>query len=86
MLLAENAAGEVLLQRRPPTGIWASLWSLPEAETHEQARVWFSAHLRGDYDRAEALAEIAHTFTHYRLRMHPLRWRAARRARCGARQ
>ena len=48
---------------------------MPEAETHEQARVWFSAHLQGDYDRAEALAEIPHTFTHYRLRMHPLRWR-----------
>lgn len=76
VLLAENAAGEVLLQRRPPTGIWASLWSLPEAESHEQAREWFSTHLRGDYDHAEALAEIPHTFTHYRLRMHPLRWQA----------
>ncbi|MDR6840108.1 A/G-specific adenine glycosylase [Pseudoxanthomonas sacheonensis] len=75
ILLAENPAGEILLQRRPPTGIWASLWSLPEAETHEQARAWFSTHLQGDYDHAEALAEIPHTFTHYRLRMHPLRWR-----------
>ena len=75
VLLAQNASGEILLQRRPPTGIWASLWSLPEAETHEQARVWFSTHLHGDYDHAEALAEIPHTFTHYRLRMHPLLWR-----------
>jgi A/G-specific adenine glycosylase len=32
--------------------------------------------LRGDYDQAEALAEIPHVFSHYRLRMHPLRWRA----------
>jgi A/G-specific adenine glycosylase len=76
MLLAENDAGEILLQRRPPVGIWASLWSLPQADDHEQARQWFAAHLRGDYDQAEAMSEIPHVFSHYRLRMHPLRWRA----------
>ena len=76
MLLLENGNGEILLQRRPPVGIWASLWSLPEAEDHEQARLWFSSHLRGDYDHAEPLAEILHSFSHYRLRMQPLHWRA----------
>ena len=76
MLLLENASGEVLLQRRPPVGIWASLWSLPEADDHEQARQWFSTHLHGDYDRAEPMAEILHSFSHYRLRMQPLFWRA----------
>src|SRR5690606_12654651 len=30
-LLLRDAQGRVLLQRRPPTGIWAALWSLPEA-------------------------------------------------------
>ena len=76
MLLLENASGEVLLQRRPPVGIWASLWSLPEADDHEQARHWFSTHLHGDYDHAEPMAEILHSFSHYRLRMQPLFWRA----------
>lgn len=74
MLLVENEHGEVLLQRRPPTGIWASLWSLPEAANHDQARLWFTAHLHGDYDRAEPLAQILHVFTHYRLHMQPLHW------------
>ncbi len=76
MLLLENGSGEILLQRRPPVGIWASLWSLPEADDHEQARQWFSAHMHGDYDHAEPLAEILHSFSHYRLRMQPLLWRA----------
>lgn len=76
MLLLENGSGEILLQRRPPVGIWASLWSLPEADDHEQARQWFSTHLHGDYDHAEPLAEILHSFSHYRLRMQPLLWRA----------
>lgn len=76
VLLAENAAGEVLLQRRPPAGIWAALWSLPEAADHAAARQWFDTHLQGDYDHGEALAEVPHAFTHYRLRLHPLRWHA----------
>jgi len=75
VLLAENGEGQVLLQRRPPTGIWASLWSLPEAADHDSARAWFLRHLAGDYDQAEALAEVPHVFSHYKLRMHPLRWR-----------
>ena len=76
VLLVRNGAGEVLLQRRPPTGIWASLWSLPEADDHDRAREWFAAQLHGDYDQGEALAEIPHVFTHYKLRMHPLRWQS----------
>jgi A/G-specific adenine glycosylase len=75
MLWAEDRAGNVLLQRRPPTGIWASLWSLPEAVDHENARQWFDTHLAGNYDTASPLAAVAQGFTHYRLRIQPLRWR-----------
>ena len=75
MLWAEDRTGNVLLQRRPPTGIWASLWSLPEAADSESARHWFDGHLAGDYDTASPLAAVAHGFTHYRLQIQPLRWR-----------
>ena len=75
VLLLRDAHGRVLLQRRAPTGVWAALWSLPEADTHENAREWFDAHLDGDYDRGEPLDAIAHGFTHYRLTLLPLRWR-----------
>ena len=34
----------------------------------------FERHLEGDYAAGEALATIAHGFTHYRLQLHPLRW------------
>ena len=75
VLLAYDDAGRVLLERRPPAGIWASLWSLPEAGTGEEARAWFHAHLRGDWDLGEALDPVAHAFTHYRLTLQPMRWR-----------
>ncbi len=74
VLLARDVQGRVLLQRRPPAGIWASLWSLPEAADHTAARVWLKAHCDVDYDQAEPLAAIAHGFTHYRLQLQPLRW------------
>jgi A/G-specific adenine glycosylase len=75
VLLIRDSEGRVLLQRRPPTGIWASLWSLPEASDHSGARAWFEHHVDGDYDNGSALDNIHHGFTHYRLLMHPLAWR-----------
>ncbi|TYT27265.1 A/G-specific adenine glycosylase [Luteimonas viscosa] len=76
-LLLHDAQGRVLLQRRPPTGIWAALWSLPEHTDHDQARAWYSGHIGDGYDSAEALDPIAHGFTHYRLTLQPLEWRGA---------
>lgn len=75
MLWIEDEAGQVLLQKRPPTGIWGSLWSLPEHADHDAARAWFAEHVSADFDAAEPLAPIAHGFTHYRLQIQPLRWR-----------
>lgn len=74
-LVLENARGELLLQRRPPTGIWASLWTLPQADTEAQLREWFADEMHGDYDAAEAMPAIVHAFSHYRLHLQPLRLR-----------
>ncbi len=78
VLWLEDALGRVLLERRPATGVWAALWSLPQADDHAQARAWFEASVGGDvdFDAAEPSLPIAHGFTHYRLQLHPLRWRA----------
>ena len=77
MLWIEDVEGRVLLQRRPATGIWGSLWSFPEHADHDSARAWFAEHIAADYERAETLAPVAHGFTHYRLQIQPLRWRDA---------
>ncbi|PKV11942.1 A/G-specific adenine glycosylase [Xanthomonas prunicola] len=74
-LLLENAQGEILLQRRPPTGIWASLWTLPQADTDSGMRAWFDRSIDGSYERADAMPPIVHTFSHYRLHLQPLRLR-----------
>jgi A/G-specific adenine glycosylase len=83
-LLLENARGELLLQRRPPTGIWASLWTLPQADTDTELRQWFDGQIDGDYDAAEELPLVIHTFSHFRLHLQPRRLRrVAHRPRVG---
>ena len=78
LLWLEDAAGRVLLQRRPATGVWAALWSLPQADDRDEARALFESGLGEgtEFGAAEASPPIAHGFTHFRLQLHPLRWRA----------
>ncbi|HZX76273.1 A/G-specific adenine glycosylase [Lysobacter sp.] len=84
VLWAEDARGRILMQRRPPTGIWASLWTLPQADDSALAREWFERHLSGEYEQAQPLSPIDHAFSHYKLQLQPLRWRGAEsRARIG---
>lgn len=84
VLWAEDEAGRILLQRRPATGIWASLWTLPQVDDEAAVPQWFRQHLRGDYESAQTLPPIAHAFSHYKLQLQPLRWRdTALQARIG---
>jgi A/G-specific adenine glycosylase len=75
VLLLRDGDGRVLMQRRPPNGIWAALWSLPEHAHADAARAWFGRHIAGDFGDGDPLAAIAHGFTHFRLRLQPLAWR-----------
>jgi len=82
VMLLQDREGRVLLQRRPASGVWAALWSLPEAAGPGEARKWFAGHAEASYDDGVALAAIAHGFTHYRLQLQPMHWGAvALRAR-----
>jgi len=72
-LLDRNS--RVLLQRRPPAGIWASLWTLPQSDDEDAAAQWFAAHVNGEFGDGEELAPIAHAFSHYKLELQPRRWR-----------
>lgn len=77
MLVLRDDAGRVLLARRPPTGVWSGLWSLPEADGHDAARAFVATHAPVDFDAAEPLPLIEHVFSHYRLHIEPLLWRSS---------
>ena len=76
VLLLRDPGGRLLLQRRPATGVWASLWSLPQADDVAAARDWFARNVHGEFDAGCPLPAIDHAFTHYRLQLQPLHWDA----------
>ena len=61
----------VLLERRPPAGIWGGLWSLPEVEPAAAQGFVHGLGLRVLASRP--LEPFLHGFTHFRLRARPLR-------------
>jgi A/G-specific adenine glycosylase len=63
---------EILLERRPPTGIWAGLWSLPEVSCGTDVAAYCRARFGADVVSGAALVPIEHAFTHFRLRLTPL--------------
>ncbi|MHC1654384.1 A/G-specific adenine glycosylase [Stenotrophomonas maltophilia] len=71
-LLLRDAQQRVLLQKRPDTGIWAQLWTLPQAEAGIELQEWFDAHVVGSLEDAEELPVLQHTFSHYRLHLQVL--------------
>ena len=78
MLVVRDAEGRVLLERRPPTGVWARLWSLPEIDDAAQA-AWSLQQRHGVRVQASrALAPFVHVFSHYRLDVAPLLFDDAR--------
>ncbi len=71
--------GAVLLERRPPAGIWGGLWTLPQFDDIEAAHAWIPPALRGGGQGGgiRSLPPYAHSFTHFDLTLHPLLVRAA---------
>ena len=62
---------EVLLEKRPQTGIWGGLWSLPEIGMHEIASEVAQSRLGLEVETEEPLALINHAFTHFKLAITP---------------
>ena len=71
-MLVAISRGEVLLEKRPSTGIWGGLWSLPEADADADP-----ARAISDWGitpaQVSALEPFEHAFTHFTLEVAP--WR-----------
>ena len=77
----------VLLERRPAPGIWGGLWAPPQFDGADAALAWCRRELgepEADAD-ADGLMPIDHAFTHFDLRLVPLRVRCQIGARLGDR-
>ena len=75
MYVFENEFGEILLEQRPPKGIWGSLYSFPEALEFSK----FGENLETNNMlcfKSTQIAEvnlkpIRHTFSHFQLEIQP---------------
>jgi len=72
LLLITDTDGRVLLERRPPAGIWGGLWSLPECDDEADPAGWCRKELGCEIELQEALPPLHHTFSHFRLVITPL--------------
>ncbi len=74
---------DILLEKRPGSGIWGGLWCPPQFEDEVAARDWF---LRSGMEASEGerLEPFTHTFTHFKLHITPLRIQLARKPLCAA--
>ncbi len=62
---------KVLLERRPPSGIWGGMWGLPEFPTRAHADQWCREQLSGA-GRAQPGEPLRHAFSHFDYEMLPL--------------
>ena len=69
MLLAQHG-DKVWLERRPPTGIWGGLLSLPELADTAAVEHWLGE--QGSGDVLPSWPELEHVFTHFRLIITPV--------------
>lgn len=71
VILALDDTGRVLLAKRPPTGIWGGLWSLPEKPAGQDAATFCKQQLGIEVSSGPRLAPVKHGFTHFELLIHP---------------
>jgi len=77
MLVVVRESGEILLEKRPPTGIWGGLWCLPELNSLPVSLSdWGRQRYGINIDQRQNLDAINHSFSHFELTITPLICRA----------
>jgi len=69
---------DILLEKRPGSGIWGGLWCPPQFDDEDAARDWFDR--KGmDASEGQRLDIFTHTFTHFKLHITPLKIQLVRK-------
>ncbi len=72
MLMVCNENNEVLINKRPPAGIWGGLWSFPQVDEDENIDEWVARTMPFVDSELRPWAEIRHTFSHFHLDITPI--------------
>lgn len=71
-VLLRNKNGDILLQKRPPTGIWGSLWSFPELSPDIDINNWCAKFYTDKILNINYWPSFRHTFSHFHLHITPV--------------
>ncbi len=71
-LILENSDQEILLLRRPQTGIWGGLWSLPELENDSDLAKAIANQHQLKLKSRQSWSPLKHQFTHFELNITPV--------------
>ncbi|HEX9625897.1 MAG TPA: A/G-specific adenine glycosylase [Acidiferrobacterales bacterium] len=72
MLMIQGPRRRVLLQRRPPSGIWGGLWGFPECAAENDVERWCREALGLRVAARTAWPVLRHSFSHFRLDITPV--------------
>lgn len=72
MLMLRNASGGILLERRPNSGIWGGLWSLPELNQADLLEHYLEQNYQLKINNHAMLQPRQHQFTHFTLQFTPI--------------
>ncbi|WP_448548469.1 A/G-specific adenine glycosylase [Thalassotalea fusca] len=70
-LLVPRVANKVLLEKRPPSGIWGGLWCFLETQTLNEISPLLATLGLAELNRTQ-LTEFRHTFSHYHFDITPI--------------
>lgn len=73
LVLTDSDTGRIMLEKRPPSGIWGGLWSLPEAALDENIEQVCRQRWDMQVLDNEDCSAFRHTFSHYHLDITPCR-------------
>lgn len=71
-LILKNDQNEILLEKRPPSGIWGGLWSLPECDHKFDPEIICQQRFSCKIEDQKELKIMRHTFSHFHLEITPL--------------
>lgn len=72
MLILQDASKAVFMQKRPPVGIWGSLWCFPQFDNQDDAEYWLHNSISKSATKTDKLPVLSHTFSHFRMHIQPL--------------
>ena len=70
-LILLNEDGAVWLERRPPSGVWGGLWSLPACDWQEDPMAWLTRQYGFQGKFLSHWSVLRHSFSHFHLDIYP---------------